>query len=258
MNKKYDPLSTNTFKMLFDGFFLLFLGVIFFEFHFTFSLLWWSLPLGVLYAASSIFYFKALQLQDVGVLIPYTQSLQLLLIFTGSLLFFGEHALVWNYLGILLVVAGMYTVTSAEGLSFPHRDQGIYLITIQALLATAYFLLVKNALSNIEPINLAILMYFATAFLLFCYAWHRRTREKTPLLELKSSRIVISAIFGALGTILIYSALKVGLASKVYSLMGLQAVFIFFIAFLSLKERFAWHRLLGTLLVFGGIWLVSM
>ncbi len=256
MNRKYEPLSTNAFKMFFDGIFLLSLGIIFFQLHFTLSLLWWSLLLGVLYATSSIFYFKALQLKEAGVLIPYTQGVQLFLIFIGAQFFLGEHARLWNYVGIALVVVGMYAVTSAKRLSFPRWDKGIYLITTQAILATIYSLFVKNALSTIEPINLAIVMYFVTALLLFCYTIYQRTRENSPRLEWRSSRIVLSALFGAIGTFLIYFALKNGVTYKIYSLAGLQAVFVFFIASLWLKEEFTWYRLGGTLFVFLGILLV--
>jgi uncharacterized membrane protein len=56
----------------------------------------------------------------------------------------------------------------------------------------------------------------------------------------------------------LFSAAALGNASKVYPLAGLQSAFIFIIALLFLKEKFYWHRLAGTVIVFLGIFLVSL
>ena len=76
--------------------------------------------------------------------------------------------------------------------------------------------------------------------------------------EKKIPKILVASFFGGIGTFLIYSALAVGNASKVYPLTGLSTIFIFIFASVFLKEKFMWHRLAGTVLVFLGIYLVSL
>jgi len=70
--------------------------------------------------------------------------------------------------------------------------------------------------------------------------------------------IFIAAIFGALGTILLFTAIMIGDVSKVYTLSGAQSAFIFIISVLLLNEKYSSKRAIGVLIVFAGIALVSL
>ena len=69
---------------------------------------------------------------------------------------------------------------------------------------------------------------------------------------------VSMAVFGALGTLLFFLALSIGNASKVYPIAGVESMLIFIFAILFLKERFEWHRFLGTGIIVLGIAFVSI
>ncbi len=75
---------------------------------------------------------------------------------------------------------------------------------------------------------------------------------------MNSPMIITASFFGAMGTFLLYSALAIGDASKVFSIAGLQSAFIFIIASLFLKEKFRWHRLGGTMIIVAGVFLISV
>lgn len=256
MNRGYNPISTNTFKMFFDGVILLIIGFLFFNLNFTFELFLWSLLLGGIYALSGIIYFASLKLKDVKTVVPYLQSSTLLLIFVSSIILFNEIANIFNYIGLVLILIGIYAVLSRKGLKFPKLDKAILLISVIVILNVIYSLLVKNLLFNIQPINLAIMMYFSSTIILACYVL--LSRKQRELFDIKSSKIIVAAFFGAMGTLLLYSALSIGYASKVYPIAGLQSVFVFIIASIFLRERFYWHRLAGIITVFLGILLISL
>lgn len=260
MIHNYGVFRTNTIKMFFDGVILLIIGLLFFQLSFTKHLLVVSIGLGLLYALGGIIYFLVLKYRDVGQAIPYTQATEILLIFLGALLFFNESAVGINYLGIVFILAGVYAVLSKTGLRFPKPDKSFVLLMMIVVINVIYWLLVKKTLNNAEPITLAIVVYFTTTIALLIYQALFRKQSFQQLKQLKTHlpRIITASFFGAMGTFLIFTAVSMGDASKVYPLAGINSVFIFIIATLFLKEKFTWHRLIGTLLVFAGIFLVSI
>ncbi len=255
MNKKNnEPLTTGAFKMFFDGFILLIIGLIFFNLRFSLNVLLWSLLVGFLYALLSFMYFTLLKLKNVGTAIPFYDSFLILSVFIGSIIFLNETPSLINYLGVPLILVGVYLVLS-EKLKIPKPDKSISIVFFMVIIGTTYSLLVKTLLSDIEPINLVVPMYFSTTFFLSIFLLLRRPKRT---INVKSSKIFISAFFGAMSVFLLYTALSFGKASQVYPIAGLSSVSIFLIASIFLKEKFYLHKLLAVIMVFFGIYLVSL
>ncbi len=126
MINRYGVLVTSTYKMFFDGTILLCLGVFLFNIHITIDLVIWSLILGVIYAFAEILYFTSLRLRDVGQVMPYLQSSEVLLVFIGSILIFNEFVNNLNYLGIVLILVGIYSVLIEGGLKVPKIDKAFF------------------------------------------------------------------------------------------------------------------------------------
>lgn len=252
MNGNRSAAQVNTFKMFFDGIIILIVGSFFFEFNFTIDLLKWSFLLGAIYGFSGIIYFKVLETKNVEVIVPYTHSLMLLIVFVASAFLFGESVSVINYAGMLIILPGMYLVIAEKNLSFPKIDKSLFYLFLISISVSVYFLLVKYLLFRFEAIDLSIMMYLSSAVVLSIYQI-----IKGEGIRIKEARIVFSAIFAAAGTLLLFISLSQGLATRVFALSGLQSVFVFVLALVFLKERFASHRLIGTILVFIGIFLVS-
>jgi uncharacterized membrane protein len=84
----------------------------------------------------------------------------------------------------------------------------------------------------VKPINLAIAMYFCASFILFSYNTLLRRKSIKSILHFKNNlpRVIIAFFFAAMGTFLLYQAVSIGNASKVYPLSGIQSVFVFLIA----------------------------
>jgi len=261
MNHKYDILRTNTFKMFFDGVILLIIGLIFFDLSINRILILGALILGFLYATGGVVYYKALKFRNVGEVIPASQSSQLLLIFLASIIVFNEPATTINYIGIILILVGAYSVLSKNVLKLPRLDKSLLLISLMIIINVIYALLAKKILLiNTHPLSLAIMMYFSTTLVMFIYDLVLKRKSLSSIINIKPDilKIGVASLFGALGTFLLFSALSIGDASKVYPIAGLQSVFIFIIASAFLKEKFRWHRMIGTIIVFAGIFLISL
>ncbi|MBN2459172.1 DMT family transporter [Candidatus Woesearchaeota archaeon] len=260
MSKKYDVLRTNTLKMLFDGLILLVLGIIFFELNLKVEILIGAFFLGLLYAAAGVAYFTSLRLGEVSKVVPFLQSSEILLTFIAAIIIFQENASIINFLGVALIILGAYAVLSEEQLRLPRLGKLPFLIFLVTLFDVAYWLLAKKLLFDIKPIDLGVGTYLSSAVILFIYQllFRRKTLEGVPPIMRTMPKIALAAFFGAMGTLLVFSALSIADASDVYPLAGLQSVFIFVIALIFLKEKFCWHRLLGTALVAMGIFCVSL
>ncbi|NOR85343.1 EamA family transporter [archaeon] len=260
MNHKYGAIKTNALKMFLDGVILLTIGLLFFNIEITSSLILWSLILGSLYAAAGILYFESLEITDVEEVMPFSNASTTLLIFIGSIIFLGETANLGNYIGIILTVIGIYLVLLTNGLKYPKIDKGFYLMIKMVIFTVIYSLLIKTTLTEIKPINIAITMYFSTTLFLVSYlvitkkeslSFHNEFKKHIP-------KIALSSFFGASATFLIFFALSIGKASKVYPLAGLQSVFILIIATIFLKEKITIKRILGTIIIFAGIYFITI
>lgn len=260
MNIKYDVIQTSTFKMLFDGLILVFIGFMFYSINLTSDVFVLSLILGIIYAIGNLIYYNLLKITDVEEATPSCHSLEILLIFIFSIILFNEIVNLFNYLGIFLILIGVYFVLSKTGLSVPKIDKSFMFILSIVTVNIIYWLLVKKILFSIRPIDLAIPMYFSTALVLFLYQLVSKKNIIQNINKFKNNLpiVMVAAFFGALGTLLVYSAVSLANASKVYPLAGLHSIFIFIIASFLLKEKFYFHRLIGIITVVMGIFLISI
>lgn len=254
MHERYYPFLVNTVKMLLDCFVLVLIGTFFFTLTLPPLEQLWPILLGVLYGASGVYYFKALQEGDITEVIPYQLGSRILLLFIVSLYLFNETATPLNLFGILLTLVGVWLVLSPQGL--PRWNRAVLLISISLFFNVLFNLLAKYLVAGIEPIMLAVMMYAVSALVLAGYLLLRKPLWKAAERTLGLSglrHIGISALFGSVGTLLLLSALKVGAASKVYPLTALETVLLFLIGILFMKEKWAWHRAFGVLAVGIGI-----
>jgi len=198
--------------------------------------------------------------EDVEEVVPFIQSLRILFIFVGSLILFSETANFLNYLGIVMILSGLYLVLSEKGLKIPKIDRIFFLMLIGVLLGVVHAFLVKGLLFNVKPIDLAIMMYLSTTLILFIYQILFRKRFLKSFIDFKQkiSKILLASFFGAIGTLLLYLALSLGDASKIYPIAGVQFIFVFIIGSIFLRREFRWYRLIGIITVFAGVYLVSL
>jgi uncharacterized membrane protein len=87
----------------------------------------------------------------------------------------------------------------------------------------------------------------------------RRQRQPTKASLKPQIRIVlVASLCAAAAAAFLYTALSQANASKVYPMAGVSSVTVFLLATMFLKEKFHWHRFIGTLIVVFGIYLISL
>ena len=260
MNHHFGVLKTSTLKMFSNGLVLLIIGFFFFEINFTKALLLAALIVGLFKAIAVIFYYYSLELRDVQEAAPYFQAGELMFVFALSLIIFNETATGFNFLGVGLILCGIYALISNDGFKLPKTDKGLNFLSATVITITVFSLLSKHFLFTIKPIDLAISMYLASAVFIFIYQITFNKDTVTKLVDKKNRlpTLIVGSFFGAIGTLFLYTALETTAASKVYPLAGMYSVFVFILAAIFLKEKFSWRRLIGIAVVFAGIYLIAL
>jgi uncharacterized membrane protein len=190
--------------------------------------------------------------------IPFNKSGSILLIFIFGLLIFRETTLWYNYGGIALLLAGIFLLFGAH---LPRWGKGLFYGLLCISSYVLFQLLAKWLLFDIDPVVLAFLFHIVAAaavggYLLFRPHLWKQAERTFDLHGL--SHVLISSIFGAGGALLLFIAVSMGPASKVYPLEAVQVALIAIFGMLFLGEKVTWQRWLGILVLVFGIVLVSL
>lgn len=260
MNQRYNPVTTVLFRTLFNGMFLGTAGFLLLHLSIPPMVLLFAAVPAFLLAISFVVYLGVLQRRDATEIQPFSQSLDTLFIFLASLVFLHEPASLPNYLGIFLVVIGIYLVLTEHIRRIPQLDRNLLIIIALVPIDVAYALLVKTYLADVEPIALAVSIYLMAFLMLTIISLLFRKKSNISAASLKPQlRIVlIASLCAAAAAAFLYTALSQGNASKVYPMAGVSSIAVFFFATMFLKEHFHWHRFVGTIIVVAGIYLISL
>lgn len=260
MNLQYHPVTTVLLRTLFNGVLLSAAGLLFLNLRITPTLLLLAAIPALFLAVSFVIYLHVLQRKNASEIQPFSQSLDVLFIFLASIVFLQESVTWENYIGILVIVIGIYLVLAEHITKVPHLDRWLLIIAALVPLDIGYALLVKTFLGSTEPISLAVSIYLLAFLMLTAVLLAlRKTRQLTLTYTRPRVRTVFtSSLFAATAAGLLYTALSQANASKVYPMAGISSVAVFLLATLFLKEKFHKHRFIGTLIVVIGIYLVSL
>lgn len=260
MNRLYSPMTTVMFRTLFNTVFLCSAGLLLFPMALTPLLLLLAAVPALLLVVSFVIYLRVLQRRDATQIQPFSQSMDVLFIFLASIVLLREPAGPANYVGIIVVVLGVYLVVTDAITKIPRVDRNLLVIAGLVPIDVAYALLVKTYLGTVEPIGLAVSINLVSFLFLAVVVVFMRSRLNLTIASVKPHlRLVCTAsLFGAMGAALLYTALAEANASKVYPMAGISSVSLFLLATVFLKEKFLWHRFVGTLVVIVGIYLISM
>jgi len=260
MNKQYHPVTTVQLRTLFNAIFLGSAGLLLFSLSITPTLLMVAAIPAVLLVISFVVYLYVLQRKNATEIQPFSQSLDTLFIFLAAVILLNEAARLENYGGILIIVIGIYLVLAEHITAVPRLDRNLIIIAALVPIDIAYALLVKTFLGSADPIALAVCIYLLAFLLLSIVSLVLRHRTQLLPASLRPQlRIVVPAsLCAAAAAGLLYTALSLENASKVYPMAGVSSVTTFLLATMFLKEKFYWHRFIGTLIVVLGIYLISL
>jgi len=260
MNKQYHPVTTVLLRIIFNAFFLSAIGLIFLNLSISPSLLLIATIPGFILASSFVIYLFVLKRKNACEISPFSQSLDVLFIFLASIILLNEQANLANYAGILVIVIGIYLVLTERITKVPRLDINLIIIIALVPIDVSYALIIKTFLGTNEPIALAISIYLMALLMLGIFSFFIRKKLRQTITSLKKQlRIVlIASLCASSSIVLLYTALSQANASKVYPMAGINSIMVFIFATMFLKEKFYMHRLIGTVIVFFGIYLISI
>jgi uncharacterized membrane protein len=260
MNLQYHPVITVLMRTLFNAIFLSIGGLLFLQLHITAYLLFLAAIPAFLLAISFVVYLRVLQRKNASEIQPFSQSLDVLFIFLASVIFLHEPATLANYAGILVIVIGIYLVLSERITKVPHVDRNLLIIVALVPLDVIYALLIKIFLGNTEPIALAISIYIIAFLMLTVLSllMRRKIIPTSATFKLQLRTVFVASLCAATAIAFLYTALSQANASKVYPMAGVSSITVFLLATIFLKEKFHWHRFIGTLIVVLGVYLISL
>jgi len=260
MNLQYHPVTYVLLRTFCNAIFLGSAGLLFLNLCITPSLLLLATIPALILAIGFVIYLFVLQRKNASEIQPFSQSLDTLFIFLASILLLQEQASPANYVGILVIVIGVYLVLTENITKIPRLDRHLLIIAALVPSDVAYALLLKTYLRTAEPIALAVSIYVIAFLFLAIISLLMRPRLQPTKTSLKSLlRIVPIASFCAAASIaFLYTALSLANASKVYPMAGINSAMVFLLATMFLKEKFYWHRFIGTIIVVLGIYLISL
>ena len=260
MNQHYKPVITVLLRTLFNAFFLGSVGIIFLNLSITPTLLILAAIPAFILAFSFVIYLFVLQRKNASEIQPFSQSLDVLFIFIASVIILNEQVNLANYTGILVIVIGIYLVLTEHLTKLPHLDRNLLIIIALVPIDVSYALLIKTFLGSTEPITLAVSIYILAFLMLTIFLFFKRRQLLVKISSIKAQLrfVFIASLCATTAIALLYTALSQANASKVYPISGISSITAFFLATIFLKEKFHIHRFIGTLIVFLGIYLISL
>jgi uncharacterized membrane protein len=260
MNRLYHPVTWVLLRTLFNAVFLGTAGLLLIHLQITPSLLLLAALPAFLLVISFVVYLFVLQKKNASEIQPFSQSLDTLFIFLAAVIFLHEPASLPNYIGILVIVIGVYLVLTEHITKVPRLDRQLLIIAALVPIDIVYALLVKTFLGTADPIALAVSIYImAFLMLLVVSLLLRRYIHTTPASLKPQLRVVlVASLCAATAAAFLYTALSQANASKVYPMAGVSSVAVFLLATVFLKEKFHRHKFIGTLIVVIGIYLISL
>jgi uncharacterized membrane protein len=260
MNQWYHPVTTVLLRTLCNAIFLGTAGLLFLNMRLSLSLLLLAAIPAFLLVISFVVYLFVLQKRNASEIQPFSQSLDTLFIFLASILLLHESASLPNYIGIIVIVIGVYLVLTEHVTKIPRMDRSLLIIAALVPLDIAYALLVKTYLGNADPIALAVSIYIMAFLILSVVSvvLRRRINNKPTTLRPQIRIVMVASFFAATAAAFLYTALSQANASKVYPMAGINSVVVFLLATMFLQEKFHKHKFIGTLIVVVGFYLLSL
>jgi len=224
---------------------------------------------GAFYPTVNLLYFKALRLEEVSRVVPWF-SLYIALTVIGAAIFLGETLSLKQYLGIAILLSGIFMLTIKKGFKVKAGRWMIFMFCAGLIIA-AQSLLEKYLLNkNFGTLPLFTIIQLG-AFLGFLpYGFFNWAKIKTaiftrsPVLKI----ITFNQTLTISGTLTLIAAISLGLVSLVSVLESLQYLFLLVLTLLIslfypkiLKEELATSivslKVIAVLLVIAGIYLIS-
>jgi transporter family protein len=223
---------------------------------------------GALYPTLNILYFKAIRLEEVSRVVPWF-AIEPLLVVIGAAIFLNEILTGRQYLGIAILIIGLFAITLKKDFTVKPSKWMIYMF-LSSLLWAIQTLFEKYLLNHADLFEMFALTEIG-AFIGFLpyLLFYRRTIVNSIIKNTKALKIVaINETAVIFGTLSMLTAMSIGLVSLVSVLGSMQYLFLLVLALLFslaypkiLKEELQGSiivlKAISIILIIGGIYFIT-
>jgi drug/metabolite transporter (DMT)-like permease len=213
-----------------------------------------------------LFLTKAYDNGDLSVVFPVTRSFGPIFILIFALMLLGERISYLGLLGILVTIFGSYVIhlpslkLSYLSLPFQALKSKPFLFSMAAGACTAaYSLINKKNLETVQPFTLYYLIIVCmTLALAIVLLLQRKGKQMEEEFRENLKKLLLMGIFGFISAALFLYALQMSKVSYLGSARNVSIVFGVILGNLFLQEGYGKIRFFASLLIFGGIFLISI
>ncbi len=213
-----------------------------------------------------VFLGRAYDRGDLSVIFPVVRGFGPIFILILALILLKEQISLLGFLGILVAVFGSYVIHLPSfrfsDLSVPLRafrsKSFLYSMAAGACTAT-YSLINKKNLEAVDPLTLMYLIFAFMVMFLFVFIFVRNgSSEIKEEARANKRNLLLIGILTFLGSLLVLFALQLSKVSYLGAARNVSIVFGVLLGSLFLKEGYGRIRLAASLLIFGGVLLISV
>lgn len=197
---------------------------------------------------------------DLSVVYPIARSAPLFVAFFG-VLFFGEQLSYMGVIGILCSMIGIYILTmgSVRGHSFRlFRNKGVVFAFLTTLSVTAYSLIDKQGAQYFHPILFVWLENAISLIPLTSIIVYSKRVQISQEWDQNKWSIIASGFLGLLSYSLIVFVMQTFQVSYIVSIRQVSIVFGVILGGTFLQEKYLKTRLFSSILIFLGLFFISM
>jgi drug/metabolite transporter (DMT)-like permease len=205
-----------------------------------------------------VFVGSAYDRGDLSVIFPVVRGFGPIFILIFALIVLKERISLPGFLGILIAVFG----SRFSDLSVPFRalrsQSFLYSMAAGACTAT-YSLINKKNVEAVDPLTLLYLIFVFMVLFLFVFIFIRNgSSEIKEEARANKRNLLLIGILTFLGSLLVLFALQLSKVSYLGAARNVSIVFGVLLGSLFLKEGYGKIRLAASLLIFGGVLLISV
>jgi len=199
---------------------------------------------------------------DFSLIYPMARGAAPALVAIWTALFLGEIPTTGGLIGILLVVFGLATI-GATGLFTHHATKpqfrGVAIALSIALVISIYTLVDGYAVKNAPALNyglslFVLIPFLTTPMIIRHYGWNRMFES----LRKQPTRLILVGVLGVVAYLFALLAYSIAPVNYSEAIREVSVVIGAFAGWYCLGERMGKFRLLGAMVIFGGILLIAI
>ncbi|MFC1803099.1 EamA family transporter [Thermoproteota archaeon] len=207
---------------------------------------------------------KAYETGDLSIVYPVARSSPVF-VTIAAFLFLGEDISIWGVVGIFVIFFGVY-ILHLKGLSMEDITGPIkYLSTgssryaiLAAFGTTVYSISDKLGVTSVDPLLYAFwLGFFITGMLTITTLYRKGIKKLKTELKGSITKITLAGVLMKGGYIMVLYSMSLAQVSYILAIRQISIVLGALIGVLFLKEKYGKIRIIGSIIIFLGVYILG-